>query len=235
MAMRKIIIIAILLGLSPVEAGEVSLELGTGFSQFNYFQKPNINTNRVDLNYKKIISYRIKYTHDLKNNWFLSFLYAPLETNYQIKNKTPIIFNNSHYQAGKVDVFYKFNSYRVGFLKKIERKKYSYWGGLVGKIRDARIEVSQGSINDSFSNIGFVPLLSFGGEYKFRDFSLYSHTDALAAPQGSAYDTQLEIRIYKNKQSYSWGYRLLGGGVDNEKIKNFAQFQSMYFSWNIRF
>lgn len=63
------------------------------------------------------------------------------------------------------------------------------------------------------------------------DWSLFTHLDALGASQGYAYDFQFELR-YKTSLHYSLGigYRSLGGGADNDTLKNFAQFDTTYFS-----
>ena len=77
--------------------------------------------------------------------------------------------------------------------------------------------------------MGFVPLAVFGFElYLSQSISLYSHTDALSASQGYAYDLQLEIRYNLDNVSLSLGKRIPGGGADNDNVYNFAQFDTYY-------
>ena len=77
--------------------------------------------------------------------------------------------------------------------------------------------------------MGFVPLAAFGFELDLsQSISLCSHTDALTASQGSAYDSQLEIRYNLNNVSLSLGKRIPGGGADNDNVYNFAQFDTYY-------
>ena len=60
-----------------------------------------------------------------------------------------------------------------------------------------------------------------------RQLVIHLHFDGLAAPQGSAYDGALELRLAPfEKIHFSLGARILGGGADNDKLKTFAQFNS---------
>lgn len=104
------------------------------------------------------------------------------------------------------------------------------------KYRDTQIEVIQGSRSRSFDNIGFVPLASIGFEYYLTwGLSLYSHTDGLSASQGSAYDSQLELRLSFDYMAFSLGKRILGGGADNDNVYNFAQFDTYYIGLNYKY
>ena len=112
---------------------------------------------------------------------------------------------------------------------KWENSSFNYWTGIVGKIRDAKISVTQGSNSKSYDNLGFVPLLAFGFDYKMTSqISLFSHTDALTAAQGSAFDSQLEVRYLISNFGVSFGKRILGGGADNDEVYTFAQFDTYY-------
>ena len=88
----------------------------------------------------------------------------------------------------------------------------------------------------SFDNVGFVPLLSFGFDLViYESLNLYTHTDALGASQGSAYDSQIELRYKLNSTYISFGKRILGGGADNDNVYNFAQFDSYFLKVGYNF
>ena len=234
----KILIILFLFSSNSI-ANELVLELGKPRTNFNYFQKPNNNENRVDLeSNKNSTSLRLSFKYNLNKNWQLYLLYAPLKLNYEFISKKDFNYNNSNFQKNKTtNVSYKFNSYRIGFLRNYKKENFKWWYGFVGKIRDAEIKVSQANKSDSFDNVGFVPLLSLGIEYYLsKKISLYSQLDGLAAPQGSAYDFNIDFRYkIQNHSSISIGNRTLGGGADNDSLKNFANFNTYYLSYIFSF
>ena len=231
--MKKILSLIILLT-SSVLAGEISLEIGDYATGYNYFQKPNKDSNRQDMPQEAgNFYYRIRTFYDLKNDWMVYGLLAPLTIDYSYDSDKNFVYNNQSFLKGKTDVSYKFNSYRLGMLKKFIYENYSWWGGATLKVRDAHIIVKQGAKEEKFSNIGLVPLLSIGGEWYFTEhIGVWSHFDGLAASQGSAYDLSLELRFrVNNNHFFSIGKRILGGGADNDELKNFALFESNYMNF----
>ena len=197
---------------SSLFASAISINVGETKAVFNRFAIPNTSEDRVTLPVDDtLVSYRLTGFFDLESGNQFYFLIAPLATSYT--------FNSEK----------KFNSYRLGYLWKWNLQSLSFWTGIVGKVRDAQIKVSQESISRKFNNIGFVPLAALGFEYNlFHNISLYSHTDALTASQGSAYDSQVELRLNMKNAAISFGKRILGGGADNDKVYNFAQFDTYY-------
>jgi hypothetical protein len=124
----------------------------------------------------------------------------------------------------------------LGYLWTWKTGGFKYWAGVVGKIRDANTEVIQGSTSDNFDNIGFVPLLSIGFDlYLTSRLSVFHHTDALGSSQGSAYDSQLELKLNLSSYAASVGKRILGGGADNDTVYNFAQFDTHYIRFSKNF
>lgn len=223
---------------SFVNAHTISLDVGQTKTNFNRFAVPNNEKDKISLNSNDTLtSYRLTGLYNLKNGNQLYFLLAPLTTNNDFISSKNFDFDGVSYSSGlDTNVNYKFNSYRFGYLWKWNFKNLDLWAGVVGKIRDAKIEVSQGNKSNSYSNVGFVPLVSFGAEWTLhKEFSIYTHTDALTAPQGSAYDTQLELKYDYNKFSFSLGKRILGGGADNDKVYTFAQFDTFYTRLSYRF
>lgn len=227
--------IFLLLALSTnLWASSFTLELASVRSQYNYFQKPNNNTDRVDLPDQTLIGGRLYGRVELNERWDVSFLYAPLDTEYSFKSRSNFNFNGESFnQNEQTRVGYKFNSYRVGFLRKYQTGNFKFVVGPVLKVRDARLSVSQAGARSSFSNLGPVPLLGLGVDYRASEsihFIFYS--DALAGGPGYAYDVNAEIR-YKisPSQTLGVGYRTLGGGADNDELKNFARFNSWIASY----
>jgi len=77
-------------------------------------------------------------------------------------------------------------------------------------VRDAKIELSQGALQASDSNIGVVPLINFTAKfYPAKKWRIVAEIDGLAAPQGRAFD--------------------------NDEVYNFAWFQSLVVSLGLRF
>ena len=108
-------------------------------------------------------------------------------------------------------------------------KSRLYYGGLL-KIRDAEICVTQTAASSCYDNIGPVPLLNAGIDLIGDRFFLSSNIDGLFSSRGSAYDVNIEAGVIFNSIKLSLGARRLGGGADNEKVTNFAAFQSYYFA-----
>ena len=73
-----------------------------------------------------------------------------------------------------------------------------------------------------------MPLLNIGFEKSFGSLFLNSNLDGLYSSKGSAYDANIELGLDLNLLSLSFGVRTLGGGADNDKLINFARFQSYY-------
>lgn len=229
--MKYILLVLSLLSSIMSQASSLALDIGSTDVVFNRFSIPGEDGSRISLpSTSPITSYRLTGYIDLKNSNQLYFLLAPLETNNKFISKRSFQFNDSNFSNNtSTSVLYKFNSYRVGYLWKWHENNLRYWVGAVGKIRDAEVKVSQGALSESFDNIGFVPLLAFGFDWKiWNNLHLFSHTDALGAPQGSAYDSQLELKYSMKKYSVSLGKRIFGGGADNEKVYTFAQFDTLY-------
>lgn len=219
-------------------ANTFHLEIGSTETNFNKFSIPKDSASQLNMpTSSTLTSYRLSAFYDLDEGHQLYFLFAPLETSYNLTSSGAFKFNNTNFAGSTAtSVDYKFNSYRVGYLWRWQSGSLSYWLGAVGKIRDAQISVSQGGVSDAYDNIGFVPLASFGFELFLADnISIFSHTDALGASQGSAYDSQLEVKYNFDKFGASVGKRILGGGADNEKVYNFAQFYTYYLRLSYSF
>lgn len=225
------IILLTLLGFNSLYASNINLDIGSTETVFNRVSIPKSKADQISLpTDDSITSYRLTGFLDLASGNQLYIILAPLEVSYDFQSDKNFRFNKTDFTANTDTTFnYKFNSYRLGYLWTWKVSGLRYWAGLVGKIRDANTEVIQGNTSDSFDNIGFVPLLSGGFDLYFTSWlSLFSHTDALGSAQGSAYDSQLELKLMLSGYSISLGKRILGGGADNDTVYNFAQFDTNY-------
>lgn len=213
------------------KASSVSLDVGQTKTVFNNISIPRSEDDQLSLpNDETITSYRLTGFFDLSNDNQFYFLLAPLQVAYEFESEKDFTFADTDFETDTdTTLNYKFNSYRLGYLWTWKANSLRYWSGFVGKIRDANTEVVQGSEKDNFSNVGFVPLLALGFEWSLTDqLSLFSHTDALGSNQGSAYDSNLELKWSFGVLGLSIGRRILGGGADNERVFNFAQFDTNY-------
>jgi len=120
------------------------VEILNSGSTYNYFSIPSSSENRVDLpDTKKLGAFRIFYEKGYKD-WSWTLLYAPLALDYSFTADKNFTFNKTAFDTGKkTNVFYQFNSYRLGY-RKIKRFGMSrfFYGGVL-KIRDAEICVTQ--------------------------------------------------------------------------------------------
>lgn len=227
--MKWILILTLMV--SSISASEVSLDVGQTKTLFNRISIPQNDADQLSLpKGDKVTSYRLTGFFDTESGNQIYALIAPLEVSYKFRSTKSFNFNDTLFLNNRdTTLNYKFNSYRLGYLWTWRISNLKYWVGLVGKIRDADTEVVQNDRSDSFDNIGFVPLLAAGFEYRFLPFiSLFTHTDALGSQQGSAYDSQFELRFIVNTYAISLGKRILGGGADNDTVYNFAQFDTEY-------
>ena len=234
--MRNYIILFIyLICFSATAKIDYQLSYLSSSTSYNYFSLPNNNEqNRFDIkDTTSVTNYRL-FIEKYFSDWSLTLLYAPLTINYSQLSDKNFSFNETNFSAGlDTTIKYKFNSYRLGYRKNFfAGKNRFYWGGLL-KIRDAEICVSQQSVNNCYDNIGPVPLLNLGAEiYGDLFYSKFS-IDGLFSSRGSAYDANVETGIDFNNFSLGIGFRILGGGADNDKLINFAQFQSWYLGITI--
>ncbi|MFN7684815.1 MAG: hypothetical protein ACK5QT_05325 [Oligoflexia bacterium] len=161
----------------------------------------------------------------------LRLLYAPLEVELRGRFSNPVLFINSTFAAGTETVgLYRFNSYRLTYARHFEKSgPWRLTLGFTAKIRDAEVRLTQGTLSQSKTNVGFVPLLNFRAT---RDLApgwlLRFDVDGLAAPQGRAFDAALflERSLGASGLSAFGGYRMVEGGADNSEVYNFAWFHS---------
>lgn len=126
-----------------------------------------------------------------------------------------------------------FNSYRFSYFYSLVRTpKTQFDIGATIKIRDAEIRLEQAELVSTNDNIGFVPLLYLSGSHKLSDkWTLSADLDGLAGGPGRAIDLGIALE-YSLSKRWMMGaeVRVLDGGADNERVYNFAQFNSATLS-----
>ena len=160
----------------------------------------------------------------------LRILIAPLSFNETGNANEQIRFAGASFNTNQpVQAEYTFNSYRLGYRYHLRaRENWDLWIGGTLKVRDAEIKLTQGAVNASDDNIGFVPLLHIAWEYRFSDsWSVAADIDALAGGPGRAIDFGFGLN-YSISNHWRGGleYRVLEGGADTDSVFNFALFQS---------
>ena len=91
----------------------------------------------------------------------LRFLIAPLGIDESGTTSQPIVFRNTTFAPGPIDVKYRFDSYRASYRYVFyERERWTWSGGGTLNIRDAQIRLQQGALSRAKNNTGVVPLLA---------------------------------------------------------------------------
>lgn len=207
-------------GLAGFSRNEARIPGDTGTTiDFTRFDSPNALAVRI------IPSYKFSKNHEVRGLW------APLSFEATGRLSGSTSFNGTTFAAG-VDTVgsYKFNSYRLGYVYHFNPDSAQRWRlGLMAKIRDAYISVTQGATTSKKSNVGFVPLIHFGWEADFsKDFTVNLDVDALGASQGRAIDGLIAVKYrglvsaYMESANLYLGYRTIEGGADVEEVYNFA-------------
>ncbi|HLO98324.1 MAG TPA: hypothetical protein VK171_06995 [Fimbriimonas sp.] len=181
--------------------------------------------------------YEILYQQDADTTWRV--LFAPLSIAGAGVLPNAVNFNGTTFNPGATNGLYEFNSYRLSYLKRWWKSDRSDWKfGYTVKVRNARIQLTQGALNETESDpTGIVPLLTVRGEERLGDKWLMSfELDGLAAPQGRAFDLGLSIGYDVSDRARAYaGVRLLEGGASNDKVFTFAQFHYLTFGTSWRF
>lgn len=166
------------------------------------------------------VTWRMNEKHRLR------VLLAPFEANEEISPTAPVLFEGENFSAGTpTDATYKFNSWRVSYIYAFHSGHRARWNiGFTAKIRDAKIELSQGGTSSRKTDVGFVPLLHLSGDIDLAEKWILSlDLDALAGGPGRAEDFSVKLRYdMGNGWGISAGYRTLEGGADVDEVYNFA-------------
>lgn len=228
--------IAAVLVAVPAGAGEAPrfsarVEGGPVWQSRNIAQVPNDETGtRISL--RELIGAgpwpagRLYLTWRAGDRHELRALVAPLSITGRGVSALPILFAGQTFAtATPTEATYKFNSYRLTYRYRLhDSAHWTWWGGFTAKVRDAKIELRQGSVASRKTDVGFVPLLHVAGSWRFAPrWSAALDVDALAGGPGRAEDIALTLGrdLGKGLALYG-GYRTLEGGADVDEVYAFA-------------
>jgi hypothetical protein len=182
---------------------------------------------------------RVSFDYAFNPRHEIRLLAAPLSLTATGKLSGPTSFAGTVFAPGKdVESTFQFNSYRFTYRYRFfEGERWTWKIGVTGKIRDAKIELRQGSLAAIDDNVGFVPLLHLDGQYRFNDkWRFHFNMDGLAASQGRAFDIALKMKYDLSKNwTIGAGYRMLEGGADTDDIYTFAWLHYAAASLTFRF
>jgi len=153
-------------------------------------------------------------------------LFAPLSVSGTGTVAGPIDFAGETFPGGPgLRGTYKFNSYRLTYRYRfLQRDRVRLWVGFTGKIRDAKVELTQGNLTARDTDVGFVPLLHLAADVQptSRAHVLFD-VDGLAGGPGRAFDVALKLGYDLNRHwRLAGGYRTLEGGADVSSVYAFA-------------
>lgn len=231
--MKWILVLLIsLLGNVAIAEFSVVLESGAVWQNRNDVQiPPDQQGTRVELDEfgdGPFFYGRAELYYRPKGNHGFRLLYAPFTVNVNGTPRQDIQYDGETFTAGsEVDFTYTFNSYRATWF-------YAFWGhgdnqfnlGFTGKIRDAVTRFKQGSVEEDYTNVGFVPLLFIEYQKSLgKNWWLNFTMDGLAGGPGRAFDVALKVRTaLSDSAQLGLGYRTLEGGADNDEVFTFSWF-----------
>jgi hypothetical protein len=192
-----------------------------------------------DLKTDEDVAFRVQLGRRLGQRHHLTALYAPLTLHASGEPGFAIDFNGESF-ADDADLraVYKFNSYRLTWrYDLVQKPSFTFGLGLTGKVRDAYIELSDGTTTTRKDNVGFVPLLNLDLDWRFsQKLGLVLTGDAAAAPQGRAEDVLLALAVRPWSQgALHLGYRILEGGSDVDEVYSSALIHYYVFGWSQQF
>ncbi|HKJ31056.1 MAG TPA: hypothetical protein VKA34_04470 [Balneolales bacterium] len=250
MIIRQVLFLALMYATAPSLLAQnisrivIDLEAGPVWQRRNNVQIPNTDAGTrfslVDLAGKgPWPAARLYLTWNITNRHSFRALLAPLAYTETGSFTSAVKFAGESYAPGTpVDGTYKFNSWRLGYrYRLLNRERFKLAIGLTAKIRDAKIELSQGSTSSKKTDIGFVPLAYIGTDWWFaRKWHLLFDFEGLAGGPGRAFDIALKPYYAINDHfGISAGYRTLEGGADVKSVYNFAWLHYALFSATYRF
>lgn len=165
-------------------------------------------------------------TWNINERHALRALAAPLSISRTGDLLAPVSFAGGNYTtATPVAATYVFNSYRLTYRYQLrERERTQLWVGVTGKLRDATVQLQQGSTSTRKDDLGFVPLLHVAGNVRLTPTWLIgTDIDALAGGPGRAIDAALRVGYDRGgRVALHAGYRTVEGGADIDEVFSFA-------------
>jgi len=182
---------------------------------------------------------RLYFNWNISNRHGIRVLIAPFSITETGVLDEPVRFAGETYLAEEpTEATYEFNSWRLTYRYRFRSgPKWNLWVGVTAKIRDAKIELAQGTVTSKDTDVGLVPLVYLAGDWKFADrWHAVADFDGLGGGPGRALDLSLKL-VYDVSENWSvsGGYRTLEGGVDTDDVYNFAWFNYAVVSGIYRF
>lgn len=181
---------------------------------------------------------RLYLTWNITDRHSVRALLAPLSYTETGAFTGPVEFAGAAYlPRDPVEGTYKFNSWRLGYRYRFrDRERLKLSVGFTAKLRDAKIELRQRSTTSKDTDVGFVPLLYLGADWRLAErWHLLFDFDGLAGGPGRAFDVALKLHYAGGEHwGLSAGYRTLEGGADVESVYNFAWLHYAVVSGTLR-
>jgi hypothetical protein len=243
-----LIVIAAIVVANPADADEpgwiLELEAGPVWQSSNDVQIPNDETG-TRFSLKDLAGSgpwpagRIYLTWNINHKHGLRLLLAPLSYSETGTFDDEVSFAGETYLPDvPTEGSYKFNSWRLTYRYQFkDGDRWKLWVGFTAKIRDAKIELTQGDTTSFDDNVGFVPLAHFAAHWRFAErWRFIADLDALGGGPGRAIDLALKLGYDINDSwSITGGYRTVEGGADTDDVYNFAWFNYAVVSGVVRF
>ncbi len=218
----------------PLFATEITFEAGNVSNPYNRAAIPGDDGTTFDLSKSLRGSnfyHRISLAHRF-NKHGVRLLYAPLRVTGKADFGKNIDFMGENFAGGtRTETEYQFNSYRASYFYQVDDEgPWKTRMGVTAKIRDAKTKLSQNGVSKTKKNSGVVPLFYVYSKYEWENgFNMTLDFDGWAAPQGRAFDVGLMAgyAVLKNLD-LNIGYRVLEGGVDNDKVYNFSRLEYVF-------
>ncbi len=153
-------------------------------------------------------------------------VWAPIDIEETAMFDTEVRFAGEDFEPGvETGANYKFSSYRFTYRYRFyDGPTWSWQVGGTAFIRDARIALRQGELSAEDTDVGFVPLAYLQGEARLGDrWRFHLDFEGLGAPQGRAFDLAARMGYgLSDHWELAFGYRAIEGGVDVDRVYNFA-------------
>lgn len=213
----------------------IDIEAGAAFPGYNDVQVPNDSTGTrfslTDaLDVPAVATWRLRIGLTAGKHDF-SILAAPLSLTGDGVLEEDVRFRGAMFTQGThVNGLYRFDSYRLTWRwRLVDDPQWQFAAGLTAKIRDAEIRLEGGGHQESETNTGFVPLLSFALAWSpCGKVGLLLEGDALVGPVGRAEDVFLGGTLaFSDRLRLRLGARVVEGGADVESVYNFTLVSSI--------
>lgn len=165
-------------------------------------------------------NFRIAARHRLR------FVAAPVQVSGTGVFAAPVAFVDQVFLPGvPTEGTFKFNTYRIGYRYVLrDDRNWHIEIGAALLTRDARIELRQGATGARDTDLGFVPLASFGMTRRLNErAALVFDIEGLGSAQGRAIDALLKVDwSLSSRWTIGAGFRTIEGGADVDAVYTFA-------------